>query len=539
MALFPLALPISGNSKAAGTTTTTTTTTPASNEALTTNANVNGEGAAGSSTDDLFGEDDFDAELFGEEDPVAADDDDDLERAEFLRATTLRFQERAAGRSASQSTSPVRHAAFPNLDGPDLAVAANGMTPAVAAAESAPATPPLPAAPLDPRLDWLLQGPERAVPGNEALRNNAPANGAPAKRPRGRPPGKAPPRPVVYYRCRYGCAGHRNSRDLRKHMMRVHCLFSGAHKRLIKCGICGRTVDPDIKELLCNKLNCNKELTKAERELINVQAPRDAQEEADTYAYLHSGPEIQDPSDPTKMVPSGPRRMVIVEDGDDEDAFRAACMNAMKHWPGQAPVDPAQFNHGLMTPGETPSPSNSQAVIDLTSDDEQVPATPTATYVGKGKGRAMDFPVANLAGNNTQLPSLPKKRAGDFEPEGEPMAKRTMRNVSYNETEAFAVAYPAPEETAAFAFAEPAPEDTDVAALLDNLLADHEADFPEGDFGDVHGFDLPQQHQGAAFDFGNFAFADATESDALGFNPDALPSAGIDGDMLLDFDFSL
>jgi hypothetical protein len=114
-----------------------------------------------------------------------------------------------------------------------------------------------------------------------------------------------------------------------------------------------------------------------------------------------------------------------------------------------------------------------------------------------------------------------------------------MRNVSHNETEAFAVVQPASEETAAFAFEEPAPEDTDVAALLDNLLADHEADFPEGDVGDFNGFDLPQQHQGAAFDFGNFAFADATESDALEFNPDALPSAGFDGDMLLGFDISL
>lgn len=531
MAFFPLALPISSNSKAAGTTTTTTTTTitttPASNEALTTNVNINGEGAAGSSTDDLFGEDDFDAELFREDGLVAADDDDDLRRTEFLRTTTLRFQERAAGRSASQPTSPVMHAAFPNLDEPDLAVAANGMTPAVAAAESAPATPPLLAAPLDPQLDWLLQGPERAVPGNDALANNAPANGAPAKRPRGRPPGKAPPRPVVHYRCRYGCEDiATTARGLRKHMMRVHCLFSRAHKQLEKCG-CGRTYDPNIKELVCYTKDC-KTLDKAGRDLIEVEAPRDAQEEADTYAYLHSGPKGQ-----------GPGRMVIIEDGDVESEWHDVCEKAMACWPAEAPADPAQFNHGLMTPGETPSPSNNQAVIDLTSDDEQVPATPAPTYVGKGKGRAMDYPAMNLAGNDTQLSSLPKKRAGDFEPEGESMAKRTMRNVSYNETEAFAVLQPAPEETAAFTFEEPAPEDTDVAALLDNLLADHEADFPEVDFGDVNGFDFPQQHQGAAFDFDNFAFADATESDALGFNPDALPSAGFDGDALLGFEFSL
>ncbi|GAB7333080.1 hypothetical protein MBLNU13_g04757t2 [Cladosporium sp. NU13] len=232
MAFLPLALPVSGNSNAADTTTTTTTTTTsASNEALTTNANINGEGAAGSSADNLFGEDADDlAELFGEDSSTADDDDDDLEKAEFLRTAILRLQERTAGRSASQPSSPVRYAAFPNLDGGNPAVAANGMTPAVAAAESAPATP-LPAAPLDPRLDWLLQGPGRVAPANDALVGIAPAHGAPAKRPRGRPPGKAPPRPVVHYRCRYGCEDiATTSRGLRKHMMRVHCLFSRAHK---------------------------------------------------------------------------------------------------------------------------------------------------------------------------------------------------------------------------------------------------------------------------------------------------------------------
>lgn len=303
-------------------------------------------------------------------------------------------------------------------------------------------------------------------------------------------------------------------------MMRVHCLFSAAHKKLEKC-CCGRTFDRSIRELVCTQMKC-KELTKHGRELIEVKAPRDAQEEADTFAYEHSGPEGK-----------GPRRMVIVEDGDDESAFTRTCQNAIESWPAEAPVDPAQFNHGLMTPGETPPP-NDQAIIDLTGDDEQVPATPTATYVGKGKGCAMDFPVAN-----PQLPSLPNKRTGNFELEGEPVAKRTMRNVSYNQTEAFAVAQPAPKETAAFAFAELAPKDTDVAALVDSLLAAHEADFPEGDCGDVNGLDLPQQHQGTAFDFGNFAFADATESGALGFDPDALPSTGINGDVLLGFGISI
>ena len=528
MAIFPLALPVSGNSKAADATTTTNTTL-ASNEALTTNANIYGEDTADSSIDDLFGED---ADMFGEEGPAAANNNG-FEGAEFLLGAALRMRENAAGQSASQPTSPVREAASPNPDELDLAVAANGMIPAVAAAESAPATH-LPAAPLDPLFDarWLLDIPEDVVPANGALANNAPAIGAPAKRPRGRPPGKAPPKPEVFYRCRYGCGGRKNARHLRKHMMRVHCLFSAAHEHLEKC-YCGRTYDPNIKELVCNKNKiANKDckaLTDEERDYTTVQPPRDAQEEADTFAYNNSGPEGK-----------GPRRMVIVEDGDNHDAYLAECAKAMELWPAEAPANPAQFNHGLMTPGETPSPSNSQALVDLTGDDEQVPATPAPTYVGKGKGRAMDYPAANLDGNNTQLPSLPKKRAGGFEPEGEPAAKRTMRNVSYDETEAFAVAEPVTEEIEAFAVAEATSENTDVADNIANLLAMHETDFPEGDFGDVNAFDLPQQApaQAAPFNFGDFAFADAPESDAFGFDADALPSASIDGDALSGFDFT-
>ena len=107
------------------------------------------------------------------------------------------------------------------------------------------------------------------------------------------------------YRCRYGCSHvPTTARGLRKHMMRVHCLFSAAHKQLEKCS-CGRTFDRSIKELVCTQLKC-KDLTDTGRQLINVQPPRDAQEEADTFAYDHSGPEGK-----------GPRRMVIVEDGDE------------------------------------------------------------------------------------------------------------------------------------------------------------------------------------------------------------------------------
>lgn len=523
MAIFPLALPISGKPNAADTTTTTTTTW-ASDEALTTSANINGEDAADSSIDDLFGEDaDNFAQLFREEGPAAANDDGDTESPEYLRYFALRNMEGAASQSASQPTSSARQVASPNLDGGEHAVAANGMTPAIATAESAPATP-LPAAPLDPLVDaaWMLHLPERVAPANDALANSAPAIGAPAKRPRGRPPGKAPPKPIVRYRCRYGCKDKATTaRGLRKHMMRVHCLFSAAHTELKTC-ICGRTYDPNIKELVCNRGGCQF-LDDDGLKSLKVQPPRDAQEEADTFAYDHSGPEGK-----------GPRRMVIVKDGDDEVAFRRECKNAMNTWRAGAPVDPAQCNHGLMTPGETPPPNN-QAAIDLTGNDEQVPATPTPTYMGNG-----NIAAVNLPGINTQLPSLPKKRARDFEPEGEPVAKRTMRNASYNEFEAFAVAEPVPEETEAFAMPELALEGADITATLDDLLATHEGDFPEGDFGDVNCFDLPQQAQtqATAFDFGNFAFADATESGTFAFDVDTLPSAGIGGDALgLDFSF--
>ena len=103
-------------------------------------------------------------------------------------------------------------------------------------------------------------------------------------------------------------------------MMRVHCLFSAAHTELKTCW-CGRTYDPNIKELVCNKGGC-KYLDDDDdddgRKFLSVQPPRDAQEEADTFAYDHSGPEGK-----------GPRRMVIVKDGDDEEASRAECENAM------------------------------------------------------------------------------------------------------------------------------------------------------------------------------------------------------------------
>jgi len=513
MAIFPRALPVSGNSKAADNTTSTTTTTTisASNETSNNNANINGDNAADSSIDALFGGDvDYsDAAQFAE-DSRAVTTSKASNRPEALRSvlsinedtadtTALeglaprredydlfgadfgQHEDMFAGQSASQPTSPERRAEPPNPDRHVSAANANGIAAVQASALSAQTPPHRPVLPLlGPRQ---LQDPERVVPANDALVNNAPADGAPAKRPRGRPPGKAPPKAPVRYRCRYGCDRiFEGDRALRKHMMRVHCLFSTAHKELVKCGDCGRTIDPNIKELACNKrTSICKELTVAEETAIEVTAPRDEREAADTFAYANSNPS----------------RLVIVQDGDDEDEWHLACLTAIAFWPARAPANPAESNHGLMTPGETPSPQN-EAALYLAGGDEQVPAPPARSYTGKGKGRAMMSPVANLAGGNVEVPALPKKRAGDFPPEGEPVAKRTTRNVSYNETEAFAVA---------------APSNLDVG----DLLAMHEADFPLGDFGDVNGFDLAD---GTAFGYDAFVMPDDIEGDANGFDFD-------------------
>jgi hypothetical protein len=509
MAIFPLALPISGSSKAADTTTTTTNTTSALVGALTNNANINGENAADSSFDDLFGGDfDFShSDQLGEDSPAAAA----TNASDFGE-----HEDPFAGQSASHPTNPARRAEPPHWNDNAPAMFANGITPVPTNAESAPVAPLLGLQLVLPPVGHReLQDPERVVPANDALMDNAPANGAPAKRGRGRPPGKAPPKAPVHYRCRYGCvlkAGmFKNDRALRKHMSRVHSLFSAAHTELEKCGGCGRTIDRRINELACVKRNFQcKKLTDSELADISVIAPRDAQEEADTFAYTHSGPS----------------RLVIVHDGDDEDEFSEMNAQAISSWRAGGLANPAQSIHGLMTPGETPSPPNGQAVVDLTGDDEDVPATSFPAYEGKGKGRAMDYP---------EIPSLPKKRAGDFPSEGEPVAKRTMRKVSYNETEAFAV---------------PARRRRRSTVLVADLLAEHEADFPEGDYVDPAG---TGSSAGATFGFDALVMPDAIESGANanpnGVEPSTSVPFGYDAFALqgaiesdangFDFDFTL
>jgi hypothetical protein len=528
MAIFPLALPVSGSSKAAD--TTTTTTTSASTEASTNNANINGDNAVDSSFDDLFsGDVDYsNGDLFGEDSSASASANasvipeaprnDVLSRWEDIADNTAiegyapwrshdvlsdadfgEHEDLFAGPSASQPTIPARQAEPPNGNDYVPAMFANGIIPVPANAESAPAAPlqGLQLA-LPPGGRRELQDPERVVPANDAPITNAPIDGEPAKRGRGRPKGsKAPPKEKVYYRCRYGCQVGKKveSRDLRKHMMRIHCLFL-SQKELRVCQRCTKTYSPEIKDLPCNGGHC-KRLTDAQRAAISVTRPRDAQEEADTFAYLNSGPNNL-----------GPSRLVIRKDGDDEDQFREWNKQAINSW--RAGANHAQFIHGLLTPNETPSPPNGQTTVDLTGDDEDAPVTPLPAYKGKGKGRAMDYPIANHSGNDEHVPataspayvgkgkgrarnypvvdlpasnaevrSLPQKRAADSPSEEEPAAKRTMLNVSYNETEAFA-----------------GPARRRSTAVVTDLLADFMADFPESENVDLAGVG---SSSGAAF----------------------------------------
>jgi hypothetical protein len=337
--MAPHSLPVRGNSNAADTTTTTNTTS-AQAEVFNNNATIFGNAAADSSfddlLDDLFDEDvDYISGSIPTSPPGRADDDlwgDDMSEEDVAGFQTGAF---------------------------DFFAANNGN-----GAEAPAVHVPGPAATADGNI---------AAPVVPTLGQNAPANsGAPAKRSRGHPPGKAPPRPQVTYRCRYGCLRElfKGEVALRKHMMRVHCIFSSAHPNARECMHCTRIYDPGVQDLICNKRTC-KEPTKLQKAMIKVQRPRDAQEEADTFAYKYSNPSA----------------LVVVNPGDNEEERRDACAEAIKYY-FEAPAAPAQPNNGLLTPEKTPS---QQSVIDLTGYDEEVSTSPTPAYEGKGKKRAVKF----------------------------------------------------------------------------------------------------------------------------------------------------
>jgi hypothetical protein len=401
--MAPHSLPVRGNSNAADTTTTNTTSAEA--EVSNDNATIDGNAAEDSWYGELFdGDVDFSDD---EEDNQFSQDSAGPSTAagasavpEALGDFASRVAEIAAGRANDDYYMPGEDVAGFQAGAFDFFADNNGNE-AGAPASYGPA-------------------PAAAADGNIAAPViHAPVGpGVPAKNPVGRPRGKGPPRPQVTLRCRYGCTVYRapfkTDVALRKHMMRVHCIFSSAHQTR-DCLHCGREYDPGVKELICNKGVC-REPTAKQQAMIDVEPPRDEQEEADTFAYADSGPNGE-----------GPSALVIVKPGDNEEDCMVDCREAIRYW-RPAAVAPAQPTNGLLTPEKTPSPSQ-QSVIDLTGDDEEVPASPMPATKGKGKERAID-----LTGEEEEIPAPPspayegkgKKRAVEFSGEPEPKRRREV-----------------------------------------------------------------------------------------------------------------
>lgn len=341
--MAPLALPGRGKSKASDTTTTSTTYSSASVEVSNANS-LNGiDDAADSSLDDLFGGEmpNYSGDYVDGE--YGATSTDNGNHGFVLSGDgyglLMSNMPSIAARSDSTLEQPIgmigSESPFPARTVQDLATVAKDNTPA-----------PTSCAPI-----------ELALPGPAPV-SDTPATSTPVKRPRGRPPGKSPPKEKVTYRCRYGCRGHHvGGPSLRKHMMRVHGIFSSAHT-VQKCPNCGRTFDPKMKDLVCNKSGtfCPK-LSEAEVRKMNVPHPRDDQETADTFVYDGSGPSA----------------LVIVAPGDDETELRQACADAIENWP-HATYSRPQLRDGLV------------------ASENNVPASHPPAYEGKGKKRAVEFP---------------------------------------------------------------------------------------------------------------------------------------------------
>lgn len=172
---------------------------------------------------------------------------------------------------------------------------------------------------------------QAAAPVAVADDNGAVAQEAPAKRGRGRPKGSGKgPKPAVTYRCRYGCDKPMVGEPaLRKHMGRIHGLYSSAHVSQKTCTWCERVFDPNLKDSPCTKFAC-RDMSKRERALREVPAPRDEQEEADTFAYENSGPNAQ-----------GASELVVVLPGHDEAERASANIDAIKHWGNRTPEERA------------------------------------------------------------------------------------------------------------------------------------------------------------------------------------------------------
>jgi hypothetical protein len=151
----------------------------------------------------------------------------------------------------------------------------------------------------------------------------------PVRRGRGRPPGKTPKGPEPMYRCRYGCDGHRKAHDLRKHMMRVHGVYSNKYKEVVVCR-CGRRVSYSWKDLTCTKRDsmCKKLVPGTEEWYQHhVSEPRTEQEATDTFAYSRG---------------IKPSELVVVRPEHDEDERRMACAAALTFSDEQAAAGSSQ-----------------------------------------------------------------------------------------------------------------------------------------------------------------------------------------------------
>ena len=199
---------------------------------------------------------------------------------------------------------------------------------------------------------------ESATPVSEAEPEAAVQQPAtPVKRGRGRPKNTEPtPEPVkLWYRCRYGCTKHmKGTASLRKHMMRIHGIFSNQHPTVL-VHHCGRRYAPTWGGLTCNshKAHC-KTLVKGTEEWCrhHVSEPRTEQEAADTFHYS-SG--VQ------------PSELVLVLPGQDEKERRMACIAALSYSDAQAAAAAAaapQVNNG-------PSSAGSSQDCAIALDDEK------------------------------------------------------------------------------------------------------------------------------------------------------------------------
>nr|OQO22081.1 hypothetical protein B0A51_08922 [Rachicladosporium sp. CCFEE 5018] len=147
-------------------------------------------------------------------------------------------------------------------------------------------------------------------------------------------------KPEPRYRCRYGCplkGGGQTGPQLRRHMNRTHNLYHPKDQDDLKPCLdgprgCARLHLEKDKSHPCIQNNagspgkwCSSRNEKSKAQDVRdfgIQAPRDPQEIADTFAYA-DGP--------------SPSMPVLVQDGDDEDERQETNKNAIEGWKPMPP----------------------------------------------------------------------------------------------------------------------------------------------------------------------------------------------------------